>query len=72
VSSSISHFKSDTYNYSRYQPDQKPDHLPFGAALKCPPELAEIVHKWPTLPDHIRAAILALIQAAGVNKPKGG
>jgi hypothetical protein len=28
------------------------------------PDLARIVEAWPTLPDHIRAAILALIVTA--------
>ncbi|MHC4742632.1 MAG: hypothetical protein ACYS8Z_12010 [Planctomycetota bacterium] len=29
-----------------------------------PPDLAEIVAKWPTLQEHIRAAIKALVQVA--------
>lgn len=31
---------------------------------KSPPELAKVVSAWPTLPDHIRQAILALISTA--------
>jgi hypothetical protein len=28
--------------------------------LELPPDLAEIVQKWPTLPEHIKQAIQAL------------
>ena len=28
------------------------------------PELARVIESWPTLPEHIRAAVLALIQTA--------
>ena len=38
-------------------------HLPYGPGL--PPDLAEVSAAWPTLPPAIRAAILAMIRAAG-------
>jgi hypothetical protein len=34
-----------------------------------PPDLAELVAAWPTLPDPIRAGILAMIRAAVGRKP---
>ena len=33
--------------------------------LPADPELARLVDAWPTLPAHIRAAVLALVQTAG-------
>ena len=32
--------------------------------LQADPDLARLVDSWPALPTHIRAAILALVQAA--------
>jgi hypothetical protein len=37
--------------------------LPYGAS-EPPPELAEVVSAWPTLPEAIRAGILAMVRAA--------
>lgn len=34
------------------------------------PDLSRVISSWPTLPDHIRAAVLALIGT--VNPPRGG
>jgi hypothetical protein len=38
-------------------------HLAVPLAQQAPlaPDLARVVEAWPTLPDHIRAAILALV-----------
>ena len=33
------------------------------------PDLASLNAAWPVLPDHIRAAILALVAAAGATAP---
>ena len=35
-----------------------------------PPDLAEIVQVWPELPEHIKAAIIALVQTS-LNPSKG-
>jgi hypothetical protein len=37
---------------------------PYGA-LDLPPDLAAVVEAWPELPEAIRAAILAMVRAAG-------
>ena len=39
-----------------------PDSLPFG--LPTDPELASLVQAWTTLPDHIKAAVTALVATA--------
>jgi hypothetical protein len=36
------------------------------------PDLAEIVSIWPTLPEHIKAAIKAMVQAYKDSQNKGG
>jgi hypothetical protein len=36
-----------------------------GAEFDPDPDLAEIIIRWPALPDHIRAAVLALVGTAG-------
>jgi hypothetical protein len=35
------------------------------AAPKIDPDLSRVVTAWPDLPDHIRAAVLALIGTVG-------
>jgi len=37
---------------------------PLAAAPVLPPELAGVVTAWPTLPEHIKAAVLALVATA--------
>jgi hypothetical protein len=37
--------------------------LPYGAT-ETPPDLAAVVAAWPTLPEPIRAGILAMVKAA--------
>lgn len=32
-------------------------------------DLARLVEKWPTLPEHIKAAVMALVTTASVNPP---
>jgi hypothetical protein len=34
-------------------------------ALRLPADLAKVVAAWDTLPEHIKAAVLALVGAAG-------
>jgi hypothetical protein len=43
---------------------QKPSHLIPTASLKLSPELADVVAAWPTLPEAIRAGILAMVRAS--------
>ena len=31
-----------------------------------PPDLGHVVSAWPTLPEHIKAAVVTLVKAAGV------
>jgi hypothetical protein len=38
---------------------------PLAHRLQADPDLARLVDAWPTLPAHIRAAVLALVQTAG-------
>jgi hypothetical protein len=39
---------------------------------ELPPDLAEIVAVWPNLPEHIKAAIKALIQTHKVEQQRTG
>jgi hypothetical protein len=32
---------------------------------ELPPDLARVVEAWPQLPEHIKAAVLALVQTVG-------
>jgi len=36
--------------------------MPENDASELPPDLAEIVTVWPKLPEHIKAAVMALVQ----------
>ena len=44
--------------------------LPFGPS-DTPHELAEIIDAWPTLPEPIRAGILAMIRSASGKGSRG-
>ena len=48
---------------SRRMKDRQSLSLPYGP-LETTPELAEIIDAWPTLPEPIRAGILAMIRSA--------
>jgi len=43
---------------------QDPASPPSGADM--PPDLGHVVSAWPTLPEHIKAAVVTLVKAAGV------
>jgi hypothetical protein len=45
-----------------------PDKLDAKLSNKPDPDLAQIVAVWPNLPDHIKAAILALVKTVGGGK----
>jgi len=42
----------------------KPQKGPVGDESKLPPDVAEIVYLWPKLPEHIKAAIKALVETS--------